>query len=103
MSVASWVMRANSLAPDYIELECIEAHHIHNGLPSSILKEWEGTKLKWTIQKQDENTKISLTHEGLIPSLDCYGICEEGRDYFFVKSLKKYLDEGKGTPYEGDE
>jgi len=98
-----WVMRANTLSPNYIELECIEAHHIHDGLPSSILKEWEGTKLKWEIQEQDGNTKISLTHEGLIPSLDCFEICKEGWDYFFVTSLKKYLNEGKGSPYEAEE
>jgi len=96
-----WEFRANIIAPDYIELECIEAHHVHDGLPSSITKEWEGTILKWKIQKQDENTKITLTHQGLIPSIDCYEICEEGWDYFFVQSFKMYLDEGKGMPYEG--
>ena len=96
-----WVMRASNLVPDkFVELECIEAHHIHDGMPSSILNEWEGTKLKWEIQKQGKNTKITLLHKGLVPSLDCYGICEEGWDYFFVNSLKKYLDEGEGSPYE---
>lgn len=95
-----WAMRANTLSPNYIELECIDAHHIHKGLPSSILKEWEGTKLKWEIQELDGSTKISLTHEGLIPSLDCFEICTEGWDYFFVNSLKSYLDEGEGSPYK---
>jgi hypothetical protein len=98
-----WIMRANTLARNYIELECIEAHHIHDGLPSSILKEWEGTTLKWEIQEQDGNTKISLTHKGLIPSLDCFEICKEGWDYFFVTSLKKYLNKGKGLPFENEE
>ena len=69
-----WVMRANRLSPNYIELECIEAHHIHDGLPSSILKEWQGTKLKWDIQEQAGNTKISLTHEGLVPALVCFDV-----------------------------
>lgn len=96
-----WVMRAISLIPEkYVELECIEAHHIHDGLPSSILEEWAGTKLKWDIRKQEGHTEITLTHEGLEPSLDCYEICEEGWDFFFVNSLKKYLDEGEGSPYE---
>jgi len=97
-----WVMRANTLSPNYIELECIEAHHIHEGLPLSILKEWEGTKLKWEIKEQDGDTKITLTHSGLIPSLDCFKICKEGWDYFFVTSLKKYLNEGKGSPFEDE-
>jgi hypothetical protein len=99
-----WVMRASNLVPDtFIELECIEAHHVHDGLPSSILDEWEGTKLKWEIQKQEEKTKIVLVHEGLRPSLECFEVCEQGWDYFFVNSLKQYLDTGKGLPFENEE
>lgn len=98
-----WVMRANNLVPDnLVELECINAHHVHEGLPSSVLKEWERTKLKWTISKQGEKTKIVLVHEGLVPSLNCYKICEQGWDYFFVHSLKQYLDTGKGSPFENE-
>lgn len=98
---AFWVMRANSLVPNNsVELECIEAHHVHDGLPSSIINEWQGTKLKWKIKKIGEKTKIKLTHEGLIPSLDCYEVCEQGWDNFFVNSLKDYLDTGEGSPFE---
>ena len=98
-----WVMRANKLIPDNIvELECIEAHHILEGLPSSIIDEWEFTKLKWQIHKQNEKTKIVLVHEGLIPSLECYNVCEQGWDYYFVKSLKQYLDSGEGFPFENE-
>lgn len=96
-----WVMRANSLVPDnFVELECVEAHHMHKGLSSSILNEWEGTKLRWQIQKQGEKTKIVFVHEGLIPSLDCYEVCEQGWDYYFVNSLQQYLDTGEGSPFE---
>lgn len=98
-----WVMRANNLVPDkFVELECIEANHVHDGLPSSIRNEWKGTKLKWEIQKQEEKTKIVLVHEGLMPLLECYDVCEQGWDYFFVNSLKQYLDTGKGSPFEND-
>ena len=97
----SWVMRANRLVPDnYVELECIEAHHVHEGLPSSILKEWEGTKLQWQIKKHGDETKIVFVHEGLVPSLDCYDVCRQGWDYFFVSSLKQYLDTGEASPFE---
>jgi hypothetical protein len=93
-----WTMRSTKLLPNTIvELECIEAHHIHEGLPASIRKEWEGTKLIWNIQQQGDNTKITFVHD-LIPSLNCYKICEMGWDHFFVSSLKQYLDSGEGTP-----
>ena len=92
-------MRAIQLVPDkYVELECIEANHIDESSPASIRNEWEGTKLKWTIQQQGTKTKIVFIHEGLTPSLDCYNICEAGWDYFFVNSLKNYLDTGEGNP-----
>lgn len=94
-----WLMRANALAPDYIELECIEACHVHPGLPESIRKEWEGTKLKWKIQEQNGRTKITLKHEGLVPALECFEICKQGWDFFFVSSLEKYLTAGRGLPY----
>lgn len=95
-----WVMRAISLIPEkLVELKCIEAHHVHDGLPSSILNEWKGSKLRWEIQKQGEKTKITLVHVGLEPSLECYEVCEQGWDYFFVNSLKQYLDTGEGSPF----
>jgi uncharacterized protein YndB with AHSA1/START domain len=87
-----WTMRVIKLRPNEdIEFECIEAHHFHKGLPASILKEWEGTKLKWKIEQHGDNTIISFVHEGLNPSLYCYDICERGWDHYFVKSLKNYL------------
>jgi len=95
-----WVMLAINLIPEkLVELECIEAHHVHDGLPSSILNEWKGSKLIWNIHRQDDKTKIVFTHKGLVPSLECYDICKQGWDYFFVNSLKQYLDTGKGSPF----
>lgn len=96
-----WIMRAHKLVPDkLVELECIEAHHIHDGLSSSILNEWKGSKLKWDIRKKEAKTQIIFVHEGLVPSLECYKVCEQGWDYFFVNSLKQYLETGEGVPFE---
>lgn len=98
-----WVMRTINLIPDHlVELECIEAHHVHEGLPSSILREWTNSRLKWEISTQGENTRIMLVHEGLVPLLDCYDVCVQGWDYFFTNSLKQYLDTGKGMPFENE-
>ena len=94
-------MRVVSLIPNRsVVLECIEAHHMHEGLSSSILNEWQGTKLIWEIQKQGEKTSITLVHDGLVPTLDCYEVCKQGWDHFVVDSLKQYLDTGKGSPFE---
>ena len=56
-----WVMRANNLVPEkLVELECVEAHHVHDGLPSTIRNEWKGSKVIWEIHTQEEKTKIEL-------------------------------------------
>ena len=87
-----WTMRVIRLIPnEKVEFECIQAHHFHEGLPESILKEWEGTKLKWKIEEHGDKIKISFVHEGLNSSLNCYDICEQGWDHYFVNCLKNYL------------
>ena len=95
-----WVMQVTQLIPgQLIELECIQAHHIHEGLPSSIQNEWKGTSLNWEIHEQGPNTKITFTHNGLDPSMNCFEVCEQGWNFFFNQSLKQYLDTGKGSPF----
>lgn len=78
-----------------VELECVEAQHIHEGLPASILKEWEGTVLRWDIQPEGKLTRVHVLHKGLVPSMNCYEVCEQGWDHFFVRSLRRYLDSGE--------
>ena len=88
-----WKMRVSNLEPDTsVELECVEANHVDERSPASIRREWEGSALKWNIAKEGERTRISFVHEGLVPSLDCYEICELGWDHYFGKVLKEYLD-----------
>nr|BAJ07008.1 putative uncharacterized protein [uncultured bacterium] len=92
-----WTMRVIGLNPNrYVALECIEANHIDDRSTDSIRKEWEGTKLIWTIEKIDDKTRITFLHEGLAPSLECYDICELGWDHYFVNVLKQHLDKKAG-------
>ncbi|MES9851030.1 MAG: hypothetical protein ABW170_04275 [Candidatus Thiodiazotropha sp. L084R] len=96
-------MRVEQLKVDrLVELVCVDAHHEHEGLPSTIQKEWLGTKLKWVIRNLDGVTQIDFVHEGLVKELECYDICKQGWDYYFLSSLKQYLDTGTGTPYTND-
>ena len=94
-----WTMRVTKLAPNQlVEMECIEANHVVEGLTESIREEWVGTKLRWEIEPIGEGTRISFVHEGLTPSLNCHEICNAGWDRFFVNSLGDYLNNGVGTP-----
>lgn len=57
---AYWVMRANSIASDYIELECIEAHHIHGWITISNSQRVGRNKA------QMDNSKTGRKHENIL-------------------------------------
>ncbi|MBG6158910.1 MAG: SRPBCC domain-containing protein [Roseibium album] len=94
-----WSFKATKLDPDLVEWECVEALHIHDGLPDETETEWLGTRAVWSIEEKDGVTDIQLEHQGLTPDLHCYEVCEAGWDMFFVDSLKAYLDTGIGKPF----
>ena len=96
-----WTFRATKLLPgQLVALECVEAVHLHDGLPDAIREEWLGTTLNWRISQENGKTAIQFVHSGLTPKLYCFEICEAGWDYFFVDSLKAYLDTGTGKPHK---
>lgn len=88
-----WTFEAARLRPgELLELKCVEADHIHEGMPESIRKEWEGTSLVWRFSDKDGGTLIDFNHVGLNNNLACYSICEPGWDYYLVEGLGQHLD-----------
>ena len=61
-------------------------------------KEWKGTVINWEISPANNGTKISFTHNGLVPGIECYNGCEKAWDFYIKDSLFKLLKEGKGVP-----
>lgn len=95
-----WIFEAIKLIPNSrVELLCIDAMHLHEGLPKEIEKEWLGTKVVFSIEDKGKETVIHFEHIGLNAKLLCYGVCEAGWDFFFLDSLKEYLDTGIGKPH----
>lgn len=92
-------MLVRELVPGHrVTWECIEQKHVDESL--STHDEWVGTKLRWEIELTATGTRVTFVHEGLVPQLECYEICEAGWDNFFLNSLKNYLDAGVGQPYQ---
>ncbi|MEO8589925.1 MAG: SRPBCC domain-containing protein [Flavobacteriales bacterium] len=61
-------------------------------------EEWKGTKLVFAITSGAEGTRLTFSHIGLTPQVECYMQCEKGWDYFIGTSLFKLITHGAGMP-----
>ncbi|REL34535.1 SRPBCC family protein [Thalassotalea euphylliae] len=92
-----WVMTVAEATPCHsLVWHVTEAFH---DLPSLEQKdEWLGTNIIWHLEEQKHGTNVSLTHNGLVPSLSCYRVCQSGWQQY-LSSLQAYLESGQGNPY----
>lgn len=60
--------------------------------------EWVGTKIVFAITKEGDKTKLTFTHEGLVPEVECYKFCMPAWDQYIKGSLYKLITAGEGTP-----
>lgn len=60
--------------------------------------EWIGTRLIFRITDDTgDRARLMFKHLGLTPSLECWDICNNGRNYF-IKSLRQYMATRRGMP-----
>jgi hypothetical protein len=52
--------------------------------------EWNCTKIRFDLSKDETNTKVIFTHEGLVPQIECYGACSSAWTSY-LDNLKKKL------------
>lgn len=52
--------------------------------------EWAGTKICFDIEKDDNNTKVTFTHLGLVPEIECYGGCSSAWTQY-MQNLQEQL------------
>jgi len=60
--------------------------------------EWKGTKIIFDIAKKDNKTEMRFTHEGLVPTYECYEICRDAWTGYIQKSLRNMITSGIGQP-----
>lgn len=75
---------------------CREANMIIEDVDDAT--EWQGTSLIWQILPDDDGSRITLSHLGLTPSLDCHDVCTRGWQHFFENSLLAHLSGETATP-----
>jgi regulator of RNase E activity RraB len=64
--------------------------------------EWVGTKLIFDVSKEGDQTKITFTHEGLVPAYECYKVCYDAWGNYIKNSLFSLITTGKGSPNPKD-
>jgi hypothetical protein len=55
--------------------------------------EWAGTKIKFDLSEENNHTRIIFTHEGLVPTFECYGGCS-GAWQQYLQNLEAALNGG---------
>lgn len=61
--------------------------------------EWRDTNVVFEItEKERGKTQLKFTHQGLVPTYECYKICHDAWTHYIQGSLKDLLIKGKGSP-----
>jgi uncharacterized protein YndB with AHSA1/START domain len=65
----SWVMTVSEALPNRSLIWTVtEANHDLEDITKK--DEWQGTTIKWEIVKNETGSRVTLTHEGLVPALN---------------------------------
>lgn len=91
-------MRIEQLEPDNtVRWLCTRAHIVAESV--SRPDEWVGTQIVFRLSDAGQGkTRLDFEHIGLVPSLECYALCQNGWQHF-LGSLQQYLETGTGTPF----
>ncbi len=82
-------MKVLTIEPDsVVEWECVEGD-----------EQWIGTRFKFDLEKQGDQTLLRFSHTGWRDMTDFYAHCNYQWGYY-LKSLKSFCEKGKGTPFE---
>lgn len=60
--------------------------------------EWKGTDLLFDIARKGDKTEIRFTHAGLVPEVECFGVCTDAWSGLIRDSLKGLIETGHGLP-----
>jgi hypothetical protein len=59
--------------------------------------EWVDTKFIFDISTEINKTKVTFTHEGLVPEYECYHVCNDAWSGYIKNSLYNLITTGKGN------
>lgn len=93
------VHRATFKITEFVPGQKVVWHVLHNDF--NFIKdktEWNGTDVVFEIAKKGDKTELRFTHVGLVPSYECYNVCEDAWSTYIKHSLYDLITKGKGDP-----
>ncbi len=60
--------------------------------------EWTDTRVIFDISSEGDKTKLTFTHEGLVPQAECYEACMPAWTQYVEHSLLSLITTGTGDP-----
>ena len=60
--------------------------------------EWIGTRVIFEISTKGDQTEIRFTHAGLVPTYECFDVCQNAWTNYIHTSLRNLISTGKGSP-----
>ena len=61
-------------------------------------EEWTGSSNQFEITTENGKTRLTFTHLGLNPTIECFADCTKGWNYYLAQSLLPFILTGKGNP-----
>lgn len=61
-------------------------------------QEWTGTRVIFDILPEGKQTRLTFTHQGLLPEVECYDACSDAWRSYILGSLQQLVSKGAGTP-----
>jgi uncharacterized protein YndB with AHSA1/START domain len=97
--VHSCTMRVTELVPGRRVVWQVVANHMTFIDDQS---EWLGTEIRFELSPKDGGTELRFTHDGLVPTYECFDICRNAWTFYVGQSLRSLAATGKGEPSDPD-
>ncbi|SOE03812.1 SRPBCC family protein [Blastococcus haudaquaticus] len=97
--VHSCTMRVTELVPgERVVWQVVENHMSFIDDQS----EWLGTHIRFELSERDGGTELRFTHDGLVPTYECFDICRNAWTFYVGDSLRSLAETGEGRPSDPD-
>jgi hypothetical protein len=60
--------------------------------------EWRGTKVRFEVSRNADQTEVRFSHLGLVPEFECFDKCSSAWSFYINSSLRRLITTGEGAP-----